>query len=384
MPQSFGFVREVLPRERRVAITPAGIEQLTAHGMNVVMETGAGAGANFTDEDFLAAGADIRLSSAEVIQTADVLVKLHAPTDREAAQLKSGGTLLGFLHLWSPRAAHLREILRQRSMTAIAYELMKTDDGARPVLETSSAIGGRVAVILAVRHMLVSGGGIGRLLGGSPGVPPLGVVVIGAGAAGRAAAREAQRLGGRVTVLDRDTRSLSQLSHELPGIATAIASDFYLDAAISGADLVICAVALAGRPAPRLITRRHLRSMPPGAMLIDMSIDEGGCAETSKPTTPDDPIYEVEGVRHMCIPNLPAEVARTASHAFTNALLPYLLEIGSQGIPEAMARSSDLKRGCVYNEGQLGNAIVAELTGEPMGSETALSSPGESDPVASP
>jgi len=364
---SFGFVREVLPRERRVAITPAGVEQMTAHDLLVLVESGAGAGANFSDADFIAAGADIRLSAREVSQDADVLVKLHGPTIEEADQLKPKGALLGFLHLWSPQEEHLRGVLRDQGITAIAYELIESGDGTRPVLETVSAIGGRVAVILAIRHLLVSGGGIGRLLGGSPGVPPLGVVVLGAGAAGRAAAREAQRLGGRVTVLDRDPRKLSRLAHELDGITTAIASGYYLDAAITGADLVICAVAIAGRPAPRIITRRHLRNMRPGAMLIDMSIDEGGCAETSRPTTPDDPIYEVDGVRHMCIPNLPAEVARTASHAFTNATLPYLLDIGAHGVAGALDRSSDLARGCVYRAGMLENAAVADVTGDTLG-----------------
>ena len=367
MSQSFGFVREVLPREQRVAITPAGTEQLTDQGMAVLVECGAGEGASFSDAEYLAAGAEVRLSAAEVAQDADVLVKVHAPTEAEADQLRSGGTLLGFLHLWSPREAHLREVLRDRGLTAIAYELIEANDGTRPVLETVSAIGGRVAVTLAVRHLLVSGGGMGRLLGGSPGVPPLDVVVIGAGAAGGAAARQAQRLGGRVTVLDRDPRSLSRLSKELDGITTAIASGYYLDAAITGADLVICAVAVPGRPAPRIITRAHLRTMRAGAMLIDMSIDEGGCAETSRPTTPDDPIYEVEGVRHMCIPNLPAEVARTASHAFTNAILPYLLDIGTKGVVQALSTSSDLRRGCVYLSGRLENPTVAELTGDALG-----------------
>jgi len=364
---SFGFVREILPREQRVAITPAGVEQLTAHDLPVLVESGAGIGARFSDADFLAAGAQIRLSAGEVAEDADVLVKLHGPTAEEADQLKPGGALLGFLHLWSPREQHLRQNLRDRGMTAIAYELVEADDGSRPILETVSAIGGRVAVILAIRHMLVSGGGIGRLLGGSPGVPPLGVVVIGAGAAGQAAAREAQRLGGRVTVLDRDPRKLSRLANTLEGITTAIASGYYLDEAIIGADLVICAVALPGRPAPKIITRRHLRKMRQGAMLIDMSIDEGGCAETSRPTTPDDPIYEVDGVRHMCIPNLPAEVARTASHAFTNAILPYLLDMGMHSVPGALERAPDLARGCVYRGGLLENPIVAELTGDALG-----------------
>ncbi len=367
MSLSFGFVREVVPRERRVAITPAGTEQLTAMGLAVLVESGAGQGANFSDDEYLAAGAEIRLSLGEVAKDADVLVKIHGPDQKEANLLRSGGTVLGFLHLWSPRAEHLRTILRDRGVTAIAYELIEANDGTRPILETVSAIGGRVAVTLAVRHLLVSGGGMGRLLGGMPGVPPLGVVVIGAGAAGGAAAREAQRLGGRVTVLDRDPRRLSRLSRELDGITTAIASGYYLDAAINGADLVICAVAVPGRPAPKLLTRRHLRNMRTGAMLIDMSIDEGGCAETSRPTTPDEPIYEVDGVRHMCIPNLPAEVARTASHAFTNAILPYLLEIGSKGVIAALDGSSDLRRGCVYLSGRLENSVVAELTGESLG-----------------
>jgi len=251
-------------------------------------------------------------------------------------------------------------------MTAIAFELLEETSGGRPVLEPLSAIGGRVAIHLAARHLLSSGGGQGRLLGGAPGVPPLDVVVLGAGAAGEAAAREAQRLGARVTVLDHDPQKLSRASHWLNGIATVMATGRHLDQALSQADVIVCAVGVAGRPAPKIVTRKHLRSMPKGALLIDMSVDEGGAAETSRATTPDDPIYEEEGVRHLCIPNLPAEVARTASHVFTQSVLPYLLQLGEHGIDQAIAMPGALQQAAVYHHGNLKNSIVAELTGETL------------------
>ncbi len=363
---SFGFIRETLPREQRAPITPAGVEQLIGAGHSVLFQTGAGAGAGWDDDDYLAAGADAQMSPQEVCDSADVLVKIHAPNTQEVALLRPQSTLLGFLHLSNPAKMSLRQTIRDCQISAVAFELLEADDGSRPVLEPLSAIGGRVAIILATRHLLVSGGGLGRLMGGSPSVPPLEVVVIGAGAAGEAAARAAHLQGSRVTVLDRDPRPLARVSRRVPGVTTAIASGIYLNEAVSRADLIIGAAAVVGRPSPQILTRRHMRNMRPEAMFIDMSIDEGGCAETSRPTTPDDPVYEEEGVRHMCVPNLPAEVARTASHAFTNAVLPYLLDLGSLGILPAIHGNRDLQRGCVYRAGVLKNEIVAEVTGEPL------------------
>ena len=308
------------------------------------------------------------MSSREVGLAADVLVKVHGPSSSEFSLLRKGGALAGFLHLSSQKSSALRAAIRETQGYALAFELLEEDDGARPVLEAVSAIGGRVAIMLAAQHLLSSGGGSGRLLGGAPGVPPLNVVIIGAGAAGEAAAREAQRLGARVSVLDQDAKALTRVARRIDGVLTAVASRTHLDHAVSSADLLLCAVATAGRPAPKIISRRQVRSMPMGAMIIDMSVDEGGCCETTRAHTKEES-YQEEGVRHLCVPNLPAEVAQTSSVAFTNAILPYLIAMGDAGVHTALTTSSALSRGAIYVSGTLRNAVVSELTGESCGQE---------------
>jgi len=360
---TYGIVRETLARERRVALTPDGAEQLTAAGHAVVIETGAGVAAGFSDDDYRAMGATICLASREVALAADVIVKVHGPSKDEFSLLRENGTIAGFLHLSSQQSSPLRAAIRETKSHAIALELLEETDGSRPILEAVSAIGGRVAIMLAAQNLLSSGGGSGRLLGGAPGVPPLHVVIIGAGAAGEAAAREAQRMGARVSVLDRDSRALTRVARRIDGILTAMASRRHLDHAVSSADLLVCAVATAGRPAPRIISRRQVRSMPMGAMIIDMSVDEGGCCETTRPHTKEES-YEEEGVRHLCVPNLPAEVAQTSSIAFTNAVLPFLLTMGESGVRHAVETDPALANSAVYVSGRLRNAVVAELTGE--------------------
>jgi alanine dehydrogenase len=362
----FGLVRETLPTERRVALTPQGVEQLIALGHAVILESGAGADAGFTDDDYLAVGATLCLSETEVVSGADVLVKIHGPLENEHNLLREGGTITGFMHLFSPESSALRNLIREHKVNAIAWELLEENDGSRPVLEAVSAIGGRVAILLAAEHLLSSNGGTGRLLGGAPGVPPLNVVVIGAGAAGEAAAREAQRMGAQVTVLDQDSRALTRVDRRINGIVTAIASVPHLDNAIARADLLVTAVANPGRPAPQIVTRRQVRSMPQDAMIIDMSVDEGGCCETTRQETKEGTYIE-EGVRHLCVPNLPSEVAQTASIAFTNATLPYLIALGEAGVKGAVSAEPALYRGAVYVAGVLRNSVIAEFTGEPLG-----------------
>lgn len=362
---TFGLVCETLPEERRVALTPTGAERLTSLGHAVVIESGAGLKAGFDDDDYRAVGCTVCHSAREVAGVAEVLIKVHAPTKDEHHLIREGATLLGFLHLANPKATDLRRVLRERNSTAIALELMEERDGTRPVLEAVSAIGGRVAMLMAAQHMLASGGDKGRLFGGAPGVPPLHVVIIGAGAAGEAAAREAHRFGAAVTVLDQDSRALSRVHRRIDGIATAIAGGAHLDRAVSTADLLLCAVASPGRPAPQIVSRRQVRTMPHGALIIDMSVDEGGCCETSR-SHPSDRSYVEEGVRHLCIPNLPSEVAHTASTAFTNAILPYLGVMAERGVDDALLSEPGLSRGAVYANGVLKNAAVAELTGEPF------------------
>ncbi len=365
-PITFGLVRETLPEERRVALTPTGVERLTSTGHSVLMETKAGDLAGFTDDDYRAVGAQICLSTKEIGDVADVVIKCHAPSKSEHHLLRKGGTLLGFLHLSNPKSADLRQTLRTQQSTAISLELLEDHDGSRPVLEAVSAIGGRVAILMAAQHMLAAGGGHGRLFGGAPGVPPLHVAIVGAGAAGEAAAREAHRLGALVTVLDQDASALRRIHRRIDGIATAMAGGVHLDRAVSNADLLLCAVASPGRPAPQIVSRRQVRTMPAGALIIDMSVDEGGCCETTR-NHPGERTYIEEGIRHLCIPNLPSEVAHTASIAFTNAILPYLTAIAEMGVSAALASEPGIYRSAVYVDGKLRNPAVSELTGEPLG-----------------
>lgn len=364
-PLCFGLVRETLPNERRVALTPEGAERLIAEGHAVLVESRAGEGAGFDDGDYRAVGARVCLHASEVGRDCDVLVKLHGPGPAEHALLRENGTVTGFLHLGTPQAESLRRHIRDHRLNAIAWELLEERDGSRPVLEAVSAIGGRVSILLACQHLMARGGGTGRLLGGAPGVPPLNVVVIGAGAAGEAAAREASRLGATVTILDRNGRALTRVARRVQGIITDIASERAVDRAVAQADLLITAVATPGRPAPKLVSRKQVRSMPTDALIIDMSVDEGGCCETTKVNHKGGDYIE-EGVRHLSLPNLPAEVARTASIVFTQATLPYLVSMGERGVEAALSREDALGGGAVYRLGQLQHHVVAELSGEPL------------------
>lgn len=348
----FGLIREITPQERRVPLTPEGARSLVAAGHGVVVESGAGLGSGFNDTDYLAAGGQIVYGAREVGARSDVLLKVHPPRPEELEVLGKDTTLVGFLHLSSaPAAMHERVV--SHALTCISCELVREGPDEYPLLQPLSALGGRVAVTLAAFHLTAAGHGPGLLLGGAPGVPPALVLVIGGGTAGQAAAAEASAMGAQVVVLDRDPRRLSKMERSIGRVAvTAIASDYHLSRYLEQADVVIGAVAVRGEPAPKVLRRQHIRLMREGSLFIDMSIDEGGCSETSRPTTPEHPTYEAEGVRHICIPNLPSEVARTASRALGNSLLPYLFEIAG-GVDSALARSDALRLACSYHAGRL-------------------------------
>jgi alanine dehydrogenase len=347
----FGVVRETAPQERRVALTPAGARALVEAGHAVHVEEGAGAGAGATDTEYLAAGAQLWDSAWAVAQRAQVLVKVHAPLPEERALLQPGITLVGMLSLSGMDAEGHATLMRER-ITTIACELIRDERGEHPVLEPMSALGGRMAMTVAAWH-LAAPHGPGVLLGGAPGVPPAMVLVIGGGTAGQAAAVEAANMGAQVVVLDKDPRQLYRMASTVGRVAvTAIASEYHLVRYLEQADVVVGAVALRGARAPRVMERRHVRMMREGALFLDMSIDEGGCCETSRPTTPEDPVYEEEGVRHICIPNLPSMVARTSSRLLGNALLPYLLALG-EGVDHALATDVGLRAACGYHAGAL-------------------------------
>lgn len=348
----FGVVREVTPQERRVAITPEGARTLVASGHGVAVEAGTGLGAGFTDTDYVAAGAQVVFTAREVAARSDLLVKLHSPGPDELDLIRPGAALMAFLHLAAaPQGLH--RALIERRATALAMELVCEGPDDYPILQPLSALGGRLAITLAAYHLTIPGNGPGVLLGGASGVPPALVLIVGGGTAGQAAAAEAAAMGAQVVVLDRDPRRLQRLERTIGRVAvTAISTEYNLTRYLEQADVVIGAVAVRGEPAPKVLRRQHIRMMKEGCLFIDMSIDEGGCAETSRTTTPEAPIYTEEGVRHLCVPNLPSEIARTSSRALGSSLLPYLVELG-RGVPEALATSAALRSSCIFYEGRL-------------------------------
>ena len=336
----FGVLRETETTERRVGLTPDGVRALASAGHEVWVETCAGLASGFDDNTYQAAGGQLAWSAGEVSARAETLLKVRALHDDEIDLVGSGQILCGFLHLAFGSHSILERLLA-RSASTVAYELVE-DEGRFTILEPMSAMGARVAVTLLQYHLSSAGGGSGRLLGGCPGVPPMRVVVIGGGTAGRAAATEASRVGAWVTVLDIDPMALRYVARELPGVATAIASPTELARHVADADVVIGAVARRGEPAPKVLDLQLVRSMHPGSTLVDLSIDEGGCADTSVPTTPETPVHMAEGIRHIAIPNLPSVVAETASRALEIATLPYLLRLGELGLDQALKRCSPL------------------------------------------
>jgi alanine dehydrogenase len=362
----FGVPSEIRPREYRVSLTPAGVDTLARAGHTVYVESRAGAGAGFQDEAYRSVGARLVYSPEEVWRRAQVIVKVARPTAEEHAFFQ-GQTLLAFLHL-AVASPDLAAALREQRMTVVAYEMIQNEDGSLPVLHSTSEVAGRLAPIIAgslletmaCRMPGEAPEGRGILLGGIPGVPPANVVILGAGVAGTNAARAFLGMGAQVTVLDSEIARLQRLDDLLGGRAVTMhATPYNIGKAIAFADVVIGAVYVAGQRAPVLVTREMVRTMRPRAVIIDFSIDQGGCVETSRPTTHRDPIYFDEGVLHYCVPNVPARVARTASHALTNALLPYLVDIGRLGVDQALLTNRPLRRGLNVYRGGLPEVVPA-------------------------
>lgn len=353
-----GVPREIRPGEQRVGLTPPGVDALVRAGQRVVVEQGAGRGAGFHDREYAQVGATIVYSTEEAWRRAEVVVKVSRPTAEEYDHFH-GQTLLAFLH-HTVASPDLLVALRQHEMTAIAAEMIEAEDGTFPVLHPTSEVAGRMAPIIAggllesrpaglpADHL----GGRGSLLSGVPGVPPANVVIIGAGVVGSNAARAFLGLGAQVTVLDRDAGRLRAIDAAASGrVVTMMATPYNIEKVVAFADVLIGAVYVAGQRAPVLVTRSMVRSMRSRAVIIDLSIDQGGCVETSRPTTLRDPVYVEEGVIHYCVPNMPARVARTASHAWANAVLPYLLLMGESGVDDALRHSFALRQGLVVHRG---------------------------------
>ncbi|MED5372235.1 MAG: alanine dehydrogenase [Myxococcota bacterium] len=346
----FSLIRERADNEARVALTPVGVRVLVEDDHDVVVESGAGEAAGFSDDDYKAVGAQIAFSAFEAARAGEVLVKVRAPRPDELDLITPDSTLLCFMHLAGDPHGLLQRLTGSGS-TGVALELIERN-GRRPVMDPLSAIGGRLAITMVQHHLTRLGGGPGQLISGSPGVPPVRICVVGGGQAGLAAAQAAQAMGAEVAILEVDPGRLMELHERLRGVVTVGATRWNLAKYMGWADVVIGAVARRGLPTPKVLTRNLVRSMSPGNLLVDLSIDEGGCAETSRPSSVDEPVYEAEGVRHLCIPNLPSLVARSASESLSIGITPLCQALG-RGMRQAVQRAPELIAATQVFEGEL-------------------------------
>ena len=347
-----GCPKEIKPQEFRTGLTPRAAQEAIAHGHTVVVETGTGAGAGFPDDDYRAVGAEVAATAEEVFARAEMVVKVKEPQAPERAMLRDGQVLFTYLHL-APDQGQTRDLLAS-GVTAIAYETVTDPAGRLPLLAPMSEVAGKLAPQMGAWALQKPNGGRGVLIGGVPGVAPATVVVIGGGVVGTQAARVAAGMGADVTVLDRSLPRLRQLDdafrHEFrTGYATAA----WTADLVAGADMVIGAVLVPGAEAPRVVSRAMLAAMKPGTVLVDVAIDQGGAFETSHPTTHDDPVYEVDGIVHYCVANMPGAVPRTSTLALGNATLPYLLAIADKGWRRACEDDAGLLHGLNTHAGHL-------------------------------
>ncbi|HXG38114.1 MAG TPA: alanine dehydrogenase [Bacteroidota bacterium] len=347
---NIGILKEDLVNEKRVALSPAGVQSLTSAGHSVYVEKSAGSQSLFSDEEYQTAGAEIGFSPEEVINRSNVILKVSPPKPEELARCEEGQVLLSFLHLGASKRK-LIETLLEKKITSIAYELIENDHGELTVLQVMSEIAGQLSMQIAGHYLQARDGGRGILLGSIPGIPPASVVILGAGTMGRTAARVALGMGASVTVLDRELARLREVENLFQWkVATGIATEYHVARATRHADVLIGAVLVKGERAPYVVTEEMVKQMKPGSVIVDASIDQGGCVETSRPTTLADPVFIRHDVVHYCVPNIPSAVPRTASTGLTNALLPYVLTLAEEGIERALTHDRGLARGvCTYD-----------------------------------
>ncbi|WP_024871187.1 alanine dehydrogenase [Tolumonas lignilytica] len=354
-----GVPKEIKIHEYRIGMTPSSVRELTARGHTVLVETNAGKAIGFTDEHYLAAGADITSTAADIFATAEMIIKVKEPQPNERNLLRPGQILFTYLHL-APDLRQTQDLLKSGAI-CIAYETVTDDKGGLPLLAPMSEVAGRMAVHAGASILERSHGGAGILLGGVPGVAPAKVTILGAGVVGSNAARMAIGMRADVTVLDRNTDTLRRLDSEFKGAAKLIHSTTEsIERAVLEADLVIGGVLLPGATAPKLITASMVKKMKDGSAIVDVAIDQGGCAETSRPTTHSDPTYIVDGVVHYCVANMPGAVARTSTQALNNATLPFIIKLAKQGYVEAFRNDRFLRHGLNIFKGQLTCAEVGQ------------------------
>ncbi|MFV0493038.1 MAG: alanine dehydrogenase [Pseudorhodobacter sp.] len=360
-----GCPKEIKPQEFRVGMTPDAAHEAVMHGHSVLIETGAGLGAGFTDADYEAAGAKIAASAEEVFAESGMIVKVKEPQAVERKRLREGQLLFTYLHL-APDPAQTKDLL-ESGVTAIAYETVTDRSGGLPLLAPMSEVAGRLAPQVGAWTLQKANGGRGVLMGGVPGVGPARVLVIGGGVVGTHAARIAAGMGANVTVLDRSLPRLRYLDDVFgQTFNTGFSSAGRTADLAREADMIIGAVLIPGAAAPKLISRAQLADLKPGAALVDVAIDQGGCFETSKATTHQDPVYEVDGIMHYCVANMPGAVARTSTLALGNATLPFLLALADKGWRQACAEDPHLLAGLNTHAGKLTYAAVGEALNLPV------------------
>ena len=360
-----GCPKEIKPQEFRVGMTPNAAREAVNRGHQVAVEANAGVGAGFTDADYAAAGAKVLATAEEVFAWAEMIVKVKEPQPVERARLRAGQVLFTYLHL-APDPEQTADLLKS-GVTAIAYETVTDDRGGLPLLAPMSEVAGRLAPQVGAWTLQKANGGRGVLLGGVPGVLPAKVLVIGGGVVGTHAAKIAAGMGADVTVLDRSINRLRYLDDVFGGTFKSAYSDAATTMELARqADMIIGAVLIPGAAAPKLISRAQLAELKPGAALVDVAIDQGGCFETSRATTHQDPIYEVDGIMHYCVANMPGAVARTSTQALGNATMPFMLALADKGWKKACAEDKHLLAGLNTHAGKLTYAAVGAALGLPV------------------
>lgn len=348
---NIGIPKETRPFEFRVGMTPVAIQMLTKQGHICYVEHNAGEGAGFSDQEYGMAGARIVYTPHEVFGRADLLLKVARPTYEELGWLQPGTIVMGLLHLISSRQDKI-DILLEKEVTAIPYEVITLPDGTVPVRNPLSQIGGRLVAQISAHLLQNDAQGKGILLGGNVGVPPAEVVIIGAGVTGTSAARSFLGMGAHVTVLDSDYDALQRIYDAFPGVVTMLSNEHNLARATAYADVVVACILIPNERPPMIISRSMVRRMRPRSLIMDVSIDEGGCVETSRPTTHELPTFIEEGIVHYCVPNIPSIVARTSTYAFLNAAYPFIEEIANKGLDQAIEDNPAIKTGTVIYRGE--------------------------------
>jgi alanine dehydrogenase len=366
-----GLPKEIKDNEYRVGLTPAGVRALSDAGHKVIVENSAGEGSGFEDALYQKAGAEILNSADDVWANADLIVKVKEPIEPEYPRMREGQLLFTYLHLAPDK--QLTDELLKRKVTGIAYETITDRRGGLPLLTPMSEVAGRMAIQVGAHYLEKMAGGRGILLGGVPGVPAAKVVIIGGGVVGTNAAKIAVGMGANVTIIDNNLERLRELDDIfLTKIATLASSAYMIHDAVSSADLIVGAVLVPGASAPKLVTKSMLKDVPNGAVIVDVAVDQGGCIETTHPTTHSNPTYYVEGVLHYCVANMPGAVPRTSTFALTNATLPYAVKIANKGFFDAIRGDEGLKAGVNTYAGHCTYEAVAAAQGIPYTSIDAL------------